>query len=416
MQAESILSTELEAAAVQALLEAGAALSKPRKNPDADGSDYRFVHARDITPAPDYGEAIRRELQDDTFDSAGIIHGAQGGSISFKTELRGPGTPAADGVTAPVALARQQLVSLFADFLKDFPEVRIELDMSDRLSPLATEGFDLAIRHTARPPDTHVAWALCDTQSVLVATPSYLRRRGEPLTPADLQAHNCLHYPRSQESPAWTFEPRQPSGEAERITLPVSGNFAANNSEALREAETGALQALELPARLREVTAGAVRVDGVDVRDLDLVDVYAERPDRLDPVLAQNVAAILAIGQQRSGRVLQRLPRKTRKVRVAGAGAGWPCLQWRRSCSRCAAPWHRSSRCTSTTTTPSTRPRPCPSRDRRAAPGPVARAAWTRSRAGSASPPPTPSTASSAGTRRRTPSPPAGPCWTSTLP
>ena len=146
-------------------------------------------------------------------------------------------------VTAPVALARQQLVPLFADFLRDFPEVRIELDLSDRLSTLATEGFDLAIRHTARPPDTHVAWALCPTESVLVATRAYLRRRGEPQTPADLQTHNCLHYPRSQDTPAWTFEgigqmlgaEGVPNGN-ERITVPVTGNFAANNSEALREA------------------------------------------------------------------------------------------------------------------------------------------------------------------------------------
>jgi DNA-binding transcriptional LysR family regulator len=144
-------------------------------------------------------------------------------------------------VTAPVALARQQLVPLLADFLKDFPEVRIELDMSDRLSALATEGYDLAIRHTARPPDTHVAWALCETESVLVATRAYLRKQGEPQTPADLQSHNCLHYPRSHDTPAWAFEPRQPSDGGERITVPVTGNFAANNSEALREAAlTGA--------------------------------------------------------------------------------------------------------------------------------------------------------------------------------
>ena len=144
-------------------------------------------------------------------------------------------------VTAPVALARQQLVPLLVDFLKDFPEVRIELDMSDRLSALATEGYDLAIRHTARPPDTHVAWALCDTESVLVATRAYLRKQGEPQAPLDLQAHNCLHYPRSNDTPAWAFEPRQPSDGGERITVPVTGNFAANNSEALREAAlTGA--------------------------------------------------------------------------------------------------------------------------------------------------------------------------------
>ena len=138
-------------------------------------------------------------------------------------------------VTAPVALARQQLLPLLADFLKNYPDVRIELDLSDRLSALATEGFDLAIRHTARPPDTHVAWALCATESVLVATRAYLRRQGEPKTPADLQSHNCLHYPRSQDTPAWTFEPRDPQS-GERVTVPVSGNLAANNSEALREA------------------------------------------------------------------------------------------------------------------------------------------------------------------------------------
>ncbi len=86
-----------------------------------------------------------------------------------------------------------------------------------------------------------MSWALCATESVLVATRAYLRKHGEPQTPAKLQAHNCLHYPRSQDTPAWTFEPRQPLAAAERITVPVGGNFAANNSEALREAAlTGA--------------------------------------------------------------------------------------------------------------------------------------------------------------------------------
>jgi DNA-binding transcriptional LysR family regulator len=143
-------------------------------------------------------------------------------------------------VTAPVALARQQLMPLLTEFLKTHPEVRIELDMSDRLRALATEGFDLAIRHTAQAPDTHVAWTLCRTESVLVATRAYLRKKGEPQVPQDLQAHNCLHYPRSQELPVWTFEPRQNAAKAkpapDLISVAVNGSLAANNSEALREA------------------------------------------------------------------------------------------------------------------------------------------------------------------------------------
>ena len=154
-------------------------------------------------------------------------------------------------VTAPVAFARQQLAPRLNDFLRTYPDVRLELDLSDRLSALATEGFDLAIRHTARPPDTHVAWTLCQTRSVLVASKSYLRRAGVPKTPADLQAHNCLHYLRAQDTPAWTFEARSESKKIkpkeDRVTVRVTGQLAANNSEALREAALTGLGIALLP-------------------------------------------------------------------------------------------------------------------------------------------------------------------------
>ena len=145
-------------------------------------------------------------------------------------------------VTAPVAFARQQLVPRLADFLREYPEVRLELELSDRLSSLATEGFDLAIRHTAAPPDTHVAWTLCATRSVLVASRSYLRKRGTPLRPEDLRGHSCLHYPRAQDTPAWTL-----AHGAERVTVPVSGALSANNSEALRDAAVAGLGIALLP-------------------------------------------------------------------------------------------------------------------------------------------------------------------------
>ncbi len=154
-------------------------------------------------------------------------------------------------VTAPVAFARQQLMPLLPAFLHDYPDVRLELDMSDRLSSMTSEGFDLAIRHTAAPPDTHVAWTLCATQSVLVASRGYLRKHGTPTTPQDLMAHNCLHYPRAYDAPAWTFEPHiAPMDEGkttERVTIPVSGSLSANNSEALREAALTGLGIALLP-------------------------------------------------------------------------------------------------------------------------------------------------------------------------
>jgi DNA-binding transcriptional LysR family regulator len=148
-------------------------------------------------------------------------------------------------VTAGVALGRQQIVPRLAAFLREHPEVRIELELSDRLSSLAQEGFDLAIRHTASAPDTHVAWTLCETRSLLVATRAYLRRHGTPREPAELAHHNCLYYLRAGATPTWSFEPVQ--GNGPRVSVPVSGSFAANNSEALREAALGGLGLAVLP-------------------------------------------------------------------------------------------------------------------------------------------------------------------------
>ena len=187
-------------------------------------------------------------------------------------------------VTAPVALARQQLVPRLAQFLHANPEVRLELELSDRLSSLATEGFDLAIRHAASVPDTHVAWQLCETHSVLVASRSYLRRRQSPKTPESLTGHDCLHYPRAQETPTWTMERRGggQGGGRGAPTIAVSGPFAANNSEALRDAAMAGLGIALLP----DFSAQAALQAGRLVRVLPdwkpvgafAVQLYAVRP------------------------------------------------------------------------------------------------------------------------------------------
>ena len=150
-------------------------------------------------------------------------------------------------ITAPVAFARQQLVPQLPAFFKEFPDIRIELDMSDRLRSLGKEGFDLAIRHADSPPETHVAWPLCKTETLLVAAPGYLRKAPPLQEPTDLPQHNCLHYPRVNESPAWTFEARSSKAPEALVTVPVSGCLAANNSESLRDAALSGLGIALLP-------------------------------------------------------------------------------------------------------------------------------------------------------------------------
>ncbi|MDR3100267.1 MAG: LysR family transcriptional regulator [Paraburkholderia sp.] len=139
-------------------------------------------------------------------------------------------------VSVPVAFARQQLVPRLAQFARANPEVRVQLELSDRLTSIASEGFDLAIRHSAQVPETHVAWKLCDIHSVIAATPAYLKKHGVPKTPADLAAHDCLYYPRAVGSGIWSFEKAGRRAGQSRVSVTVNGPLAANNSEALRDA------------------------------------------------------------------------------------------------------------------------------------------------------------------------------------
>jgi DNA-binding transcriptional LysR family regulator len=161
-------------------------------------------------------------------------------------------------VTAPVALGRQHIVPLLATFLVDHPKVRLELELSDRLSSLSHEGFDLAVRHVDTVPDTHVAWLLCQTETVLAATPAYLRQAGTPKIPNDLAEHNCLHYRRNTDTLSWSFEPERGRRTKARINVAIRGTFAANNSETLRQLALDGLGIALLPdfSALQPLRAG----------------------------------------------------------------------------------------------------------------------------------------------------------------
>jgi DNA-binding transcriptional LysR family regulator len=139
-------------------------------------------------------------------------------------------------VTAPVALGRQHIAPTLAAFLKAYPDIRLELDLTDRFVNLSQEGFDLAIRHAHAPPDTHVAWVLCETRSLLVASASYLRRHGTPAHPSELTAHSALLYLRDTAGQSWSFSREGARRGAEQVIVPVNGPLRANNSEVLREA------------------------------------------------------------------------------------------------------------------------------------------------------------------------------------
>jgi DNA-binding transcriptional LysR family regulator len=176
-----------------------------------------------------------QQLVDDTQDAFERIEHSFAGIRDLAGSPRG-----VLRVTAPVALGRQHIAPIIPPFLQRYPEIRLELDLSDRLVNLPQEGFDLAIRHTQSPPETQVAWVLCESRSLLVASRDYLRRHGEPQHPDELTRHACLLYLRDGAGQSWSFE-RTVRRWTERAAVNVAGPFKANNSEVLRDAVVAGL-------------------------------------------------------------------------------------------------------------------------------------------------------------------------------
>ena len=95
-------------------------------------------------------------------------------------------------VTAPVNAAF--LGPIIGDFLKRYPEVRLDLFCTSRSVDLVEERFDVAIRAGELSDSTLVARSLGRSGWFLVATPAYLKRRGRPRSPEDLKKHDCLFF------------------------------------------------------------------------------------------------------------------------------------------------------------------------------------------------------------------------------
>lgn len=161
-------------------------------------------------------------------------------------------------LTAPVALGRQWIAPSLPALLRRYPQLRLELDLNDRLAHLVQDGYDLAVRHVGEPPPDCIATPLCEVPTWLLASPDYLRRRGTPREPADLAGHDCLLYLRDPAASAtWWFEPAAGRAHAGRVAVRVAGPLRANNSEVLREALVEGLGIGLLPAF--SVPPGAVR-------------------------------------------------------------------------------------------------------------------------------------------------------------
>lgn len=108
-------------------------------------------------------------------------------------------------VSAPVALAQQQLAELLPDFLVKYPQVRVQMQVSNRRVDLINEGFDVALRVRSQLNDdgSLVMRSFGQIRELLVASPAYLSAHGRPGTPQDLAGHLTLSMSEDESRQRW---------------------------------------------------------------------------------------------------------------------------------------------------------------------------------------------------------------------
>ena len=122
-------------------------------------------------------------------------------------------------VSCPAALSQESLGQLLPEFLRRYPQVRVQLHVSNRRVDVINEGFDVALRVRSQLSEDGelVLRRFGEISELLVASPSYLDRAGRPKTPSDLASHSTLSMSDQESRQRW--ELRGPAGEVEKVDI-----------------------------------------------------------------------------------------------------------------------------------------------------------------------------------------------------
>lgn len=131
-------------------------------------------------------------------------------------------------VSAALSHGRLCVVPLLGKFAALYPDILIDIALTDTLVDIGAGQADVAVRFGPLPDSSFTARKLGETRRVIVASPDYLARYGTPRTPEDLHGHNCLNFNFRRAEPTWPFR-----RDSQDFSLSVQGNIEANNGETL---------------------------------------------------------------------------------------------------------------------------------------------------------------------------------------
>jgi DNA-binding transcriptional LysR family regulator len=132
-------------------------------------------------------------------------------------------------LNATFGFGHRYLAPAISRFVREYPEVRVQLQLTDKPINLADEGYDIGIRLGKLEDAALIARRIAPNRYLLVASPSYLKRHGMPKHPSELARHDCLVIRENDAYGVWKF-----TQKSETETVRVSGTLASNNGEVVR--------------------------------------------------------------------------------------------------------------------------------------------------------------------------------------
>jgi DNA-binding transcriptional LysR family regulator len=135
-------------------------------------------------------------------------------------------------LAAPMSFGVLHLAPLLPEFLAQYPDVSIDLHLSDAMVDMIADGFDAAIRIAILPDSSLIARRLCGMPRYLIGSPPYLKKHGRPRHPLHLAEHVCITYGHATAPESWRFT--QKNGKS--ATVRPSGPLRVNNGDAMMPA------------------------------------------------------------------------------------------------------------------------------------------------------------------------------------
>lgn len=166
-------------------------------------------------------------------------------------------------VSVPTVIGRRLVLPLLKEFLETYPEITLDIRLEDLKVDVIDGGYDVVLRLGDLEDSNFCARRVGPHRFRTCASPGYLERRGTPQTPADLAAHDCIHYrfPTSGRTEVWAFKDQPPFAASKSSIL-------LNDGEALGAAALAALGIVQVPEYL-------VAADIAEGRLVSLLDDHA---------------------------------------------------------------------------------------------------------------------------------------------